>query len=266
MIVPKSFNFDLPVWRVLFDTFATPKTQNLLALELRNQTQVEWCVIDIETSYVIWQSTFPHSSWWTSLIGFYAGTLLFHVYGSNEQPAPKQLLGADAFSGKMRWLLDNCKFEGTDGRILKTSYIDATLVQKHHFLSLTDGSHINTHTLDSIIPCTQWMSPVHHSEQSPYFSLLRQFIESKTHIKPEKAIKYGEISNRILFFQYLYPTNAITLSHSILVVNSSKVVLWHEIIDSSMNTKRFDACVYNDHYIVYLKNSSELVVLNLPLP
>ena len=83
---------------------------------------------------------------------------------------------------------------------------------------------------------------------------------------PLKAINYGEVAGHTLFFQYLYHPNAITLSHSILVINSAKTVLWHETTDSDINTKVLDECTYNDNYIVYLKKLNQLVVLNLPKP
>jgi len=266
MVAPQRFHFGLSVWRVMLDAFSTAQTENLLVLELRNQTKVEWCALDVNTSQIVWQHTLPNTSWWTSLIGFYSGVILFHTYESSEQPAPKQLLAVDAFSGAQLWALDDCKFESTDGHYIKTSRIDATLTLQFNFYQLADGKNTMLYSLEERKVDSFWKTPVLHQTSSPYFLDLCRFVENRTGEKPQKVIKYGEIAKHILFFQYLYTTNAITLSHFILVVNSSKKVLWHEMIDSDINTSLFAGCLYNDHCIVYLKNLSELVVLKLPRP
>ncbi|MEZ4902687.1 MAG: DUF4905 domain-containing protein [Spirosomataceae bacterium] len=266
MIAQQRFDFDLPIWRVMADTFAETATRQLLAIELRSQTKVEWCVVDTQTSQKLWQHHLPNASWWTSLIGFYAGTLLFHTYTSQEQPMPKELLAVDAFSGTINWSLKDCKFESTDGKIVRILRTDRPLLQQFNFCLLQNGQATSADIFSEIAIPADWRCPILHQTSSPYFATLSQFIEEKTGKMPQKAIKYGEITNHILFFQYLYPTNANTLSHFILVVNSSKIVLWHELIDSNINTELFAGCLYNDRCIVYLNHLSELVVLNLSLP
>ena len=98
------------------------------------------------------------------------------------------------------------------------------------------------------------------------FALFFDIHQKITNKTPQKAINYGEIAGHILFFQYLYPANAITLSRSILVVNSTKAVLLNETIDSDIDSTAFGDCFYSEHQIIYLKKLDELVVLKLPRP
>jgi hypothetical protein len=264
LLVSHNLRFDLPIWRTLYDAIPTSETHNLLVLELRDKTKVEWCVIAVETSQIIWQHSFVETNWWTSLIGFYAGKILLHAYAGNEQPAPKCLLAVDALSGEIDWLLDGCKFEYTDGITLHTSraYRDQPLVLENW--SLSNGQTVTSPLLSIIQSASYWEFPVVHEETSPYYSVIRQFIQKITNKTPLKAINYGEIAGHILFFQYLYLAKADALSRSILVVNSAKTVVFDEIIDSDIQSAAFGECFYSEHHIIYLKKSDELVILKLP--
>lgn len=266
MLVSHNIRFDLPIWRVLYDALPTSATQNSIVLELRDKTKVEWCALHVETGEISWQHAFVETDWWTGLIGFYAGKLLLHAYTGSEQPAPKQLLVVDALSGKMSWTLAGCKFEGTDGMTVQTSRTtpEQSLILEHW--SMADGNPARFSFLQPTQESSFWKFPVIHEETSPYYSVICRFIQKIANKTPQKAINYGEITGHLLFFNYLYPANAITLSRSILVVNSTKTVLWNETIDSNLSSAVFDECIYSEHHIIYLKKLDELVVLKLPRP
>lgn len=266
MLVSHTIHFNLPIWRVLYDALPTSATQNILALELRDKTKVEWCAIHVETGEIIWQHAFSETDWWTGLIGFFAGKLMLHAYTGNEQPAPQQLLVVDALSGNMSWILSGCKFEGTDGMSVQTSRANPEQPLISEYWSIEDGNQAGASFLQPIQESTFWKFPITHEESSPYYSVIRQFIQKITNKTPQKAINYGEIAGHLLFFDYLYPANAITLSRSILVVNSTKTVLWNETMDSDMGSAVFDECFYSEHHVIYLKKLDELVVLKLPRP
>lgn len=266
MLVSHNIRFELPIWRVLYDALPTSASQNVVILELRDKTKVEWCALHVETCEVIWQHAFIETDWWTGLIGFYAGKLLFHAYTGSEQPAPKQLLVVDALSGKMSWTLPGCKFEGTDGMIVQTSRanLEQPIVLEHW--SIVDASPAMSSFVQPTQESTFWKFPIMYEEANPYYSVISQFIQKIANKTPQKAINYGEIAGHLLFFNYLYPANAITLSRSILVVNSAKTVLWNETIDSDISNTVFGECFYSEHHIIYLKKLDELVVLKLPRP
>lgn len=266
LLVSHNLRFTLPIWRVLYDSIPTPDTKSILVLELRNETKVEWCAVNTAICQVLWQHTFSETDWWTSLIGFYAGKILLHAYAGKEQPVPKELLAIDMLSGKISWSLQGCKFEQTDGITLQTTRMHPEHPLIWERWSLSDGQTTTSPLLPIIQESTLWKLPAIHQETSPYYSVIRQFIQKTTNKTPQKAINYGEIAGHILFFQYLYPANAITLSRSILVVNSTKAVLMNETIDSDIDSTAFGDCFYSEHQIIYLKKLDELVVLKLPRP
>lgn len=266
MLVSHNIRFELPIWRVLYDVIPTSATQTIIVLELRDKTKVEWCALHVETGKVIWKHAFADTDWWTGLIGFYAGKLLLHAYTGSEQPAPKQLLIIDALSGNLSWMLSGGKFEGTDGMTIQTSRSNPEQPLILEYWSITDGNPAELSFLQPIPESTFWKFPTIHEETSPYYSVISRFIQKITNKTPQKAINYGEIAGHLLFFNYLYPANAITLSRSILVVNSTKTVLLNETIDSDKDSAVFDECFYSEHHIIYLKKSDELVVIKLPRP
>lgn len=264
MLNTHTFSFRLPVWRILYDALPSSATDSLLVLELRNKTTVEWCVVNVTTSRVLWQHSFPETNWWTSLIGFYAGKILLHSYSGTEQPAPKCLYAIDTLSGQMSWKAEGCKFEETNGVVIKTSKAtpDQTFFLETRALETGEISPYSIATYTSHSPI--WQFPTSYQETNPYYSVIAQFIHKLTGQIPQKAINYGEIAGHILFFQYLYPANANALSRSILVVNSTKTVLLHEVIDSVSNGTVIEDCFFSEHHTIYLKNLEELVVIKLP--
>jgi hypothetical protein len=264
LLVSHNLRFELPVWRILYDAIPTAETHPLVVIELRDKTKVEWCAVDTDAGQIRWRHSFRETDWWTSLIGFYAGQIVLHTYEGSQQPAPKQLLVVDAFSGEINWKLDGCKFEQTDGIALQTSRVQPEKMVTLEYWLLSNGQNILPLSLFNVQESARWKFPILYEEASPYYSVIRSFIQKITNKTSQKAVNYGEIAGHILFFQYLYPANAITLSRSILVVNSAKTVLLDETIDSNVNGAVFGECFYNEHHIIYLKQLEELVVLKLP--
>ncbi|MFN8343748.1 MAG: DUF4905 domain-containing protein [Spirosomataceae bacterium] len=260
----RNFRFHLPVWRILYDFLPLPETRSVLVAELRDQTKVEWCAINVETDTLLWQHTFQRADWWTCLIGFYAGKLMLHSYRGTEQPAPHQLLIADALTGATDWTLSENTFDHTDGIIVQTSQLTSEQPLKISYRLLANGKEWPFPPAPITLPTPDWQFPIVYEESNPYYSVIRQFIRKLTNNIPQKAINYGEIAGQLLFFNYLYPANAITLSRSILVVNSTKTILLHETIDSDFGSAVCGECLYNEHHLIYLKKTDELVVLKLP--
>lgn len=266
MLETYNISFPLPVWRILNDTFPNAATAPLLILELRDKNQLKWCAFDSETGLKRWEKTIQNTGWWTAAIGFYSGILLMHEYAGSEQPAPRKLIAADTLTGELMWVLEGCKFENTDGVNLQTSRIrpeSAPILENRVLLT---GLLIDSPLTFIEKQYTQWKAPVIYEENSQYYSVLCRFIEKTTGNSPQKAINYGEISGNVLFFYYFYPTNAITLSRSILAVNSTKTVLLHETIHSDAESAAFGDYLYDNHHIVFFKKIDEITVIKLPRP
>jgi len=266
MLPTHTFTFSCPIWRLLFDSIPTPETQSLLAIELRDKSTVEWAVIEVESGEIYWQKTFPEVDWWTSIIGFYAGVLLFHSYAGSEQPAPKRLWAVDAQTGLFLWEIEGHVFTATDGQIIETSpvHLEVSLQTTNRYLRTGQASSLALSTEPLAKPT--WQFPITHNESSPYYSVIERFLQKFVGKIAQKPLNYGEIAGHILFFQYLYHANATALSRSILVVNTSKTILHHETLETDVTSIALGESFYNEHHLVYLKNLQELVVIKLPKP
>lgn len=266
LLTSQHFSFPLPVWRILYDTLPTEETAPLLLFELRDKNQLKWAAFNCETGTVCWEYSFPETTWWTSAIGFYSGILLLHEYTGSEQPAPKKLIAIDALTGQLIWVLEGHKFEYTDGVTLQTSRMRSESVPILENRTFSTGEIVDFPLPSTKTNPPQWRAPIAYEETNPYYATIAQFIEKITENIPKKAINYGEISGHLLFFYYFYPTNAVSLSRSILVVNSTKTVLLHETILSDVESVAFGDYLYDNHHIVLLKKVDEITVIKLPRP
>ncbi|WP_428658750.1 DUF4905 domain-containing protein [Runella sp.] len=266
MLTTQSLSLSLPVWRILYDSLPIPATKQLLILELRDKNQLKWCVFDCETCSLLWEKTFSETTWWTGAIGFYSGILLLHEYSGSDQPAPKKLFAINALTGEVNWVVEGSKFEQTDGINLQTSRLrpeSAPIIEQR---LLSTGLTADFPVVVTKIPVAQWQSPLVYDEPNQYYSVICRFIEKITGNTPEKAINYGEISGHVLFFYYFYSANAITLSRSLLVVNSTKTVLLHDTIHSEVESAAFGEYLYDNHHVVFLRKVDEITVIKLPRP
>lgn len=218
-----TFCFSLPIWRIFYDESPTVDTQSLLVLELRTQHQVQWCLVDTQQERVIWQQGFAEADWWTSAVKLQQGKLILHHYDNPEQLMPQ-----------------------------KKSMIDVTVPQPS----------LENIVTELFLPSTSaWHTSITHTPESPYYQILCSFIEKTVGVKPIFDINYSEMFGNILAVHYFYHSNAFTLSRSILVINSSKTNLLHQMIDENAEENAFDEYIYDEKCIVCLRKQYELVIL-----
>ena len=262
LITHNSYLTDLPIWRVETDVFGAISTDNLMVLELRNREKVEWCGIDLNTQKTLWQGTLPDTNWWTSSIGCYNSLLLLHQYQNNEQPAPKGLLAIDAQTGRTIWQLNNCAFAKTDGQFLQTLRPNAAGEQIKEWWILETSEQLPNEPTFAEAQTAAWALPVAYTENNFHYSFLRDFIEQQTGQKAVKTINYAEIEGCVVLFYYFYDTISDTLPRSLLVINSMKKVIWHEISSSSSDSAFSGQFLYTQNQMVFLRSAQELLVLN----
>jgi Domain of unknown function (DUF4905) len=264
VIQPLVFAFDLPIWRISENLLA-PDAPHLLLLELRNQQEVAWAACHLDTGQTLWQHTPAQTNWWTSMVGCYNGTLLLHRYASTEQPAPNGILALEAHNGNLRWEHSEGVFVQTNGQLLQTVRRNAAQNATYEWWQLWDGKkeantpenqpHTNpNHTLSTSLV---------YAPDNQYHDFLSKFIQKTTGQQALQTINYAEIGSCIAFLYYFYPQNSITLSRSLLVINTAKEVLWHEISSNIGNSTEFDGFMYDHGQILYLRSEYELTVLKL---
>ncbi|MFN4147914.1 MAG: hypothetical protein ACK4GN_19150, partial [Runella sp.] len=168
----------------------------------------------------------------------------------HEQPAPHGIVAVEIATGQQKWQIDKHTFVETDGQTLRAlSYNPIQSTAISHCFSLSSGL-LTSSAIKPTSALAGWKKTQAYTEQSEYYVKLAQFVWKIVAKNPTKAINYGEIDTKLLFFQYFYETNAFTLSRSILVADTTKSVLWHETIESDVDSDAFGACLFNQHCIV----------------
>lgn len=264
MVSAKSFSFGLPIWRIMGDTLAAATDPSLLVVELRNREDVVWAGLNTSTQQLIWQHTFEQTDWWTSTIGCYNGTLLLHRYASNEQPAPKGLLAVNAANGHVRWELNQLSFVQTDGSFLQTAQQNAAQMLTYQWHILANGEKLPEMpaTWTAPAPDSAWSDSILYPPNNVYYSFLSNFVSKKTGQNPVQTINYAEINACIVLLYYFYPQDSNTLSRSLLILDSKKTVLWHEISSSFGDSTSFGGFIHGQNQVIYLRSELELLVLN----
>ena len=144
MIDQHTFSFDLPIWKLLYDTSESTDCVQYLAIETRDKDQVMWSVVDVETNETIWQKTLPETNWWTTLSGFDGQYLILDCYSGTNEPTPSQKIYVALLTGQ----------------ITTNSY----KIQK-----LT--------TVQANTPLANWQNLTAYQDSDVYYDTIAQFIE-----------------------------------------------------------------------------------------
>lgn len=249
---------------MLSDTLAAPSESHLLIVELRNREQVVLVGLNLNTQQQIWEQTLQPTDWWASTIGCYNGTLLLHRYASNEQPAPKGLLAINAANGQIIWELNQSSFVQTDGYFLQTAQQNSAQTLTYEWYTLANGKKLPEMPANWAEPArvSAWSDPILYAPSNVYYSFLSNFILKKTGQNPVQTINYAEINACIILLYYFYSRDFNTLSRSLLIVDSKKSVLWHEISNDFGDSTSFGGFIHGQNQMIYLRSELELLVLN----
>jgi hypothetical protein len=218
-----TFKFDLPIWKVLYDTANTNETEQYLAIELRDKQRVKWVLIDIDTNEIIWQTTPTEIDWWTTLSHFDGLYLTLNCYSGTNEPTASKKIMIGKLTGKIMPFLPEYTHQNRD----------------------------NIHRKNLI----------QYSESDNYYNTLSQFIEKWIGQKPQNEIFYGEIAGNIILVYYFCSLSTSSLSPFLLVVSSQKVILLHKSIDMDSDGLLSESCIYNQNQFIYLSGLNELAVL-----
>ncbi|TAH08283.1 MAG: DUF4905 domain-containing protein [Runella slithyformis] len=264
VIHSQSFSFNLPVWRIMGNILADASVPTLLVLELRNRDQVAWANLNLSTGRLIWQHTIETTDWWTGSLGCYNGILLLHRYANAEQPAPTGLLAVNADDGKVRWELKKAVFVQTDGHFMQIAQRNAAQEPAYEWRQLTDAQPIVEPPQNWIAPNqdSTWLTSISYAPTNQYYDFLSHFIANKTGQQPVQIINYAEIDGCIVLLYYFYSPNSITLSQSLLVIDSTKKILWHEISSNLGDSTTLGGFMHNQNQVIYRRSELELLVLN----
>ncbi len=228
MIEQHKFGFDLPIWKILYDTNLITNIGCLLAVETRDKEQVSWQVIDIDSNKTVWQNRPQETTWWTTMSAFDGLKLTLSCYSGTSEPTPAKLLFLDTLTGQ----------------IVEPNGLSET--PAHTIINNTEP---------------QWKNLTAYQQLDVYYVDMAQFIEQIVGKNVEHTIFYGEIATNIVLIYYICSSETSALSPFLLVVSSQKVVLLHKPIEGSSDNTFSELCIYNQSQLIYLSGLNELTTL-----
>ena len=235
------------VWRMEIDA-----ATDTLAVEIRQDTdkQVSFAAIDLTSGKLNFTGLTTSERWLTGLEGTHNGVILLHHYQSATSPVHKGLIAADAGTGHVLWSNYNYAFSNfcSGGVVLYD-----TRLQPHKFFlaDLKTGATLRDYqpsidiTLQSEITLPDMVAPEGYLPQQPFGNIIHQLF-----FKHYRIVSLHALTGREELTQQLYIIDGTTISY-------------HDLLNAAIQKLQPEAFVlYKDH-LIYLKNRSQLKVINL---
>jgi hypothetical protein len=242
--------FSSPVWRMEIDSL-----KDILATEIRDVSdkKVHFASIDLENGQVYFDNFQTEERWLTGIESAYDGVLLIHNYQSEAGPAHKGLMALDEHNGKMLWMNYNLSFDylSINGPIL----FDIRFQPRKLFLAdIKTGATIRPHEpsidleLNNGIALPQGktneFTSALHLPVSPLQNSVHYLEHYNLRIVSLHAIMRGRLQ------QHLYITR-------------NAEIIYEDSLNTNIQKLQPESFLLYKHYLIYLKNRSQLSVLNL---
>ncbi|MBS1532029.1 MAG: DUF4905 domain-containing protein [Bacteroidetes bacterium] len=242
--------FNSPAWRLEIDS-----VKDIIVVEIRDVSdkKVQFASIGLDDGHIYFNNLQAEERWLTGIEAAYDGLLLLHNYQSETGPAHKGLIAVDEQTGKTIWSDYNLAFDylSINGPVL---YDTRFQPKKLFLIDIKTGKIIRQH--------------------EPAFDLelhnALAFPEEKTReFTLALHLQVSPLQNGIHYLEH-YNLRIVSL-HAIIAGNlQQRLYLMREtdmIFDDLLNTDiqklQPESFLLYKHYLIYLKNRSQLKVLNL---
>jgi hypothetical protein len=244
-----SEEFDGAIWRMEIDSLS-----ETVFVEIRNSEDklVSFASISLRTGTVNFKSLTAPERWLTGIEAAYDGVLLLHGYQSENSPVHKGLTAIDAVSGETLWSNYTYAFDhlSVNGPVVYNLQIQP---KKLFIVDIKTGlsngvyeSGVNKELVNNIV--LPDILPV---------SYLKETLE----IEPYgNNMHYLEFNN--LRIVSLHSSKAGILKQHLYIMDNHEVV-YEDILNTDIQKIQPEAFILHNNSLIYIKNKSELKVLNL---
>jgi len=245
-----SHQFNGLVWRMEID----PITATLLA-EIRNEQekQVTFTSVNLKSGKLNFDHLITNERWLTGMEAAYHGVLYLYYYQSAGSPAHKGIIAVDVVSGQVLWQNYNDAFDhmSINGPVLfdtrlqprklfiANSKTGATL---HAYNSLVDVEAASEIVLPDMVDGA--ILPQVIAEQVPFGNMIHNHYHNRYRIVSLHTLNNTELSQCLYIFE-------------------DDQLLFTDILNTGIQKLQPEAFVLHHNYLIYLKNRSELNVINL---
>lgn len=237
------------IWRMEID----PITDTLFA-EIRNESekQVSFTSVSLSSGKVNFSGFITDERWLTGMETAHNGMLLLHHYASPGSPAHKAIIAINGTTGQTLWSNYNLAFDHLSNAgpvVFDTRIQPRKLFCIDIATGATSGAYhpsVNQDIINSIV--------------------LPDILtaDNLTDTLPEKP--FGNIVHQLWYNGYrivsLHALKNNALSQGLYIFSGDRQV-FTDVMNTGIQKLQPEAFVLHKHYLVYLKDKTELKVLNL---
>lgn len=246
-----SKTYQAPVWRMEID-----ESSQTLFLEIRDHAnkQVSFSALNLQNGDIYFEGLTTPERWLTGIEAAYNGVLLLHNYQSATGPVHKGITAIDAVSGKELWSNFTLAFDhlSVNGPVVYNAQLQP---KKLFLIDIKAGNTLRGYepVLDQPL-YNQIISP----ELVPATEVNNLHLPLSVHANAVHYISYN--SFRIVSLHTLLQGH---LEQHLFVFNSEDTLLYQDLLNNAIQKMQPEAFVLHNNQLIYLKNRSGLIVLNL---
>ncbi len=245
-----SYQFKSAVWRLEIDAHS-----QTLFTEIRDQDdkRVFFSSVNLESGKVNFDGLQTEERWLTGIEAAYKGVLLLHNYQSESGPAHKGLIAFDGESGSLLWNNYTNAFDhlSVNGPVIYDTRIQPRMLYLadiktgtpvRPYEPLIDVEEVTNIILPDVIPA--------------------KFLETL----PIESVPFGNTAHYLehnnLRIVSLHALAEGTLQQRLYIVDNANII-YEDILNTDIQKLQPEAFLIYRDQLIYLKNKSELKVLNL---
>jgi hypothetical protein len=240
-----------PVWRIEIDG-----PGNIIFLEVRNSEDklVSFTSISLDSGIVKFEGLTTPERWLTGIETAFDGVLVLHNYQSEKGPAHKGLTAIDGLSGKTLWSNYTLAFDhlSATGPVVYNTQIQPP---KLVLADIKTGGTVRTY--QPVIDVgfnNHILSPQVLPAQA--FKSLPPGVDAYGN-----TVDYLEHNNFRIVSLHTFLDGQ--LKQHLYIFDDEGGTVYHDLLQSDIQKLQPEAFVVHDNKLIYLKNRSVLIVLNL---
>jgi len=242
-------HFEGIIWRIEIDSIS-----HTLFAEVRNHDdrRVNFTAIDLNTGRTLFKDKAIDEQWLTGIETAYNGIILLHFYQTTNAPTHKGLMALEALTGNTLWSNFNYSYNHltVNGPVLYDSRLQPPKLQ---LVDIVTG--VAERPFEPAIDI-DYTNNVHIPQQSATLSRL-PLLPVEPYGDHMQYIKYNN-----LIIVSLHAVWAGQLRQYLFVINNQEII-FEDILNMNIQKLQPEAFVLYRNQLIYLKDKSEIKVLNL---
>ncbi len=245
-----SHQFNSAVWRLEIDSL-----KDIIVAEIRDSSDKQVCFasINLESCKVYFDNFQTEERWLTGIEAAYDGVLLIHNYQNESGPTHKGLIAIDETNGEILWMNYNLSFDylSINGPVC----YDARFQPRK--LMLTDiqtGATMRPYEASIDLELANGIA--FPDEQTDEVTLAMHLPVTAV----QNSVHYLEHNN--LRIVSLHAITAGVLEQHLYMTRGAEVI-FEDLLNTDIQKLQPESFLLYKHYLIYLKNRSQLRVLNL---